>query len=97
MLFSLCDRVRHIVGAVVSSIMGEGRKVLMTEVLASERFELMQNQFIWVFASAPLDGIKVIHTDHAMKMNLNIRDLWRSVYCKRNPDADLKTLQFPGN
>lgn len=50
----------------------------MTEILGSERFQLMRDQFMSVFTHAPSPtSIEIIHTDHAMKMNNQLAMLYR--------------------
>jgi hypothetical protein len=80
--------------------MGESRMVLWTEVIGSERFSFMRSQFQSVFTYAPFpDSIRVIHTDHAMKMNQQLRTLYRicmNIRKEKHPQEQPKLDYLPG-
>jgi hypothetical protein len=84
-----------IVRAVVSSILGANRMVLMTDIIASERFDLMIKQFAFALCAAPSHRtIRVVHTDHAGKMNGKLRELWTKAQLAKG--ISLRDVFIPG-
>lgn len=80
--------------------MGANRKVLMTEIVGSERWSLMCQQFGWCLKLAPtLETIKVVHTDHSAKMNDLLVRMWVEtvkVMKKDDPNFDEEKIFVPG-